>query len=412
MHDVYFTWWDSLRYYYYYFEHAYAEYAFVVQVSYFMSVFSVVSIFVMFLIMLSIWERRSRHKRYRRKYAKYHEPRFEQVLNAPTKLTQAECHDLVQRRPTERLKKWQYREQLGLITDIYERLRQEKTTEEVRRVFYCNVRVLIAYLGIDVYMEDLLREGVRADRLYIMQVTQQFHLKVAESTLSRLYDCKIAALRKTVRIYYMWMSREDPFRFLEEGYDNDFVLIDTLMIHHVFAMRRGAGKPLPPLLPYAESCTDENLRATMICEVGWWSSDEEVHEVKRYFNSSNELCRASAFSTVGQRRYVPLEGELIKAFSQQTEDLRRVVLRSVAAIGSGKAIDFFEKVACQTSSDTTRRCALYCLWHYGPAGKAAFEQLRAADTPERQQVYEYIQMMSPTHAATYHGMRMQASLQQ
>lgn len=406
MHDVDFTWWDSLRYYYYFFEHAYADYAWVVRVSYFMTVFSVVSIAAMLIMLLVIWWKRRRGRRYQRRLAKHYAPPAKKVLQAPKKLTEKEYQQIIPQHHKGQHKRWQYKEQLHLLTIVYDEVRAQRHGEVELSTLYHNLHLLMRYH--DRYIEDRLREGFQADRLYLMQMVQQFHLPVAESTLARLYDSKNDALRKVVRTYYMWASDEDPFRFMEEGDDYAHCQIDNLWIHRIFAMRHEAGKTMPSLMPYIKSARDEATRGLLICEVGWWSSDDEMAGLEAYFLDKSERCRAAAFATVGHRRFLPLEPRLMEAYAMQTEVLRRVILHALLAIGSGKAGEFFEAAVRDATSAATRRVALFCLWRYGPQTRATFARIREEAGPDKAYIFDYIAGLSAENIPTYMGMRLDA----
>lgn len=372
LHHVQFTWWDSLLYYYYYLQHVYSDYAFVVRFSYFMTVLSVLSIFSMTVLMVIIFIRRKRAQRYQHYLRGKWWDKAVEIIECERELSLDEVAEITGNAVDGIYKRWQRREHLAMLSEIFAEVRARRRGAAANKPLYHNLRMLMEYTGIREYMEVTLREGMGVDKMLLMQMAQQFHLSITESTLSRFFDTENVALRKVTRFYYMYRSKEDPFRFLEQGGDDHYVQLDNLWTHRILEMRSRGKKSIPPLSPYIERAKDERFRALLIRETGWWGTDKDMEHITKYLTCDSDLCRQASIEALGRKRYKGAEDRLQACYQLQTEQIRRTVLYALLNIGSGHSLDFIANVCRTTTSDATAREALHCLWHYNARARQLF----------------------------------------
>lgn len=432
LRDAHLTWWDSMKYWYYYIEHNYSDYATVVRISYLMSVLSALSIIGVLLGLLNIFRHRRRGLRYRRRMEKRYASGIEEVLTAPQELTDKQAAEKIKWDYEGKFKKWQYHEWMGLISDIYAEVREgrsyaakagkdhkgeepqdgadaadhydpsgnrfrsdyEETQSETARThcLYHNIRSLMKGTGLQQFMDNGLLDGMSDDRIFMVQVSQQFHLKMAESVLVRMYNSRKEDLRHVARAYHMFASRDEPYRFLsEEEQRAAYALGDWLWIHHVLGVRRASGKDVPSLVPMLENVKDDSFRSFLILEVGYWGSASDMEHLRGYFTSRSESNRMAAFMAMGQYGYIEAEREMMAAFPHQSDKIQQIIIMSVFTLATGEAGDFFEEVFHSLSSGQTKRVALRCLWHYGMEAKKRFLELKETVNDHDRQVFEQIE---------------------
>lgn len=122
----------------------------------------------------------------------------------------------------------------------------------------------------------------------------------------------------------------------------------------------------------------------MIEETGYWGTDQEMRYIMDFFESDDFNYRRSAFRAMGIHRFAEAEKSMERSFHKQNENLRREILNSLLAIGSGRSVPFFRDTYNSSTSSFTRRTALRCLWMSGAKGKAVFEGLKQkADDADR-----------------------------
>lgn len=394
LRDAQFSWYDTMKYFYYYLQNEFADYALVVQISYFMAVACAVSITVVFAFMMVMFLKRYRSNRYHRKIDKRYAQAIADMVASPTSLTTEEVDRRIGRRQRVR-RLWQYREWVKLVSEIFtaHRLTLDPNDGKAIELAFSNLHRLLDLLSLGPLIERMLREGLNADRVYLVQIAQQFQLSLSEGVILRMANIKNVALSKVVQTYYMWASNENPFRFLDEGGDGHYLPEDAIWVHNSMKTRSIEGRPLPSLLPFVLRAKYPPLKAMLIREVGYWGSDKDLAHLTDFFTDPNDDVRRASFEAVSRGRYAPAWEKMRETYEQQSESLKRAVLRSMAGLSDDRSPRFMEGICKTTPSGQTMRLALKLMWDMGPEGKEAFERVRRwDDDPSRQEIYQQIKV--------------------
>lgn len=306
LRDAQFTWWDTMKYFYYFLQNEFIDYALVVQISYFMAVLCAVSITVVLILMLRMFFRRHRDKKYYRKIDKRFGEAISTIVSSPTLLTTEEVNELMRNRKRPR-RLWRYRQWVKLISERFDEHRSSLAQEDARgiKLAYDNLHRLLDLLNLGPLIERMLREGLNSDRVYLVQIALQFNLMLSEGVILRMANIKNVALSKVVQTYYMWASNENPFRFLDQGGDGVYLKEDGIWLHNSMKRRKIDGRPLPSLLPYVLRAKKPELRALLIREVGYWGSQKDFSKLTDYFTDSHDDVRRAAFEAVSRGGYEP-----------------------------------------------------------------------------------------------------------
>lgn len=395
MRDAQFSWVDTLKYFYYYLQNEFIDYALVVQISYFMAVLCAMSIILVLLLMMGTYLKRRRSVRYYRKIDKKYGQAVSQIVSAQHDLTAEEVHQIMGNRGNLTRKMWRHRQWAKMISEHFDAHRSSLSPDDTQGIdrAYSNLHRLLGLLGVEETIERMLREGVNADRIYLVQVAQQFHLQLSDAVVLRMANVGDVALGRVVQTYYMWCSPENPFRFLDEGGDQVYLQEDAIWLHQSLRVRSMEGKPMPTLLPYVLRAKTPALRALLIREVGYWGSEKDMPHIAEHFTDAHDDVRRASFEAVSRRKYLPAWQLMYDVYDQQSESLKRAILRSMFAMGDSRSVGFMERVCATTPSGQTLRLALRCLWGMGQKGRDAFMRVRQSDTdPSRAEVYEQIEV--------------------
>lgn len=97
---------------------------------------------------------------------------------------------------------------------------------------------------------------------------------------------------------------------------------------------------------------------------------------------------------MGIRKFADAEEDMFAGYYNQPETLRRVILKSILEIDSGKAIPFLEEAFLNSASRFTKRTALQCLWEYNEEGKSTFRKLKE-QAPENERIlFDHVEKIS------------------
>lgn len=93
-------------------------------------------------------------------------------------------------------------------------------------------------------------------------------------------------------------------------------------------------------------------------------------------------------------------------YEEQSESLKRAILRAMYALDDYRSVEFMEGVSMTTPSNQTKRLALRCLWGSGVAGREAFERVRSQEKDDTQtEMYEQIEVEAEELPELGTGMR-------
>lgn len=254
-----------------------------------------------------------------------------------------------------------------------------------------NVEAAVRVFGLHQFVENELTFGSFNNRVKSMQLSQFLMIDVAESILVRLLNASSHVLRKEVRMYYLWLSDYEPFRFFTDPkVDYEYRPWDSLEVHHLLRARKLSGKEIPSLVPVVSSCPDVQLKSCLIREVAFWGSYEDIIKIRDYITDQEPFYRRAAIQCMGIARCEFAEQELEHAYSQQSEDLKEQTLYAILRIASGKALPFFVGAYGEAGTSTTKFAILMCMWWYNSEGRETFELLEASASDEDQILFREV----------------------
>lgn len=148
---------------------------------------------------------------------------------------------------------------------------------------YHNVQAAVRVFGLYGFVQNELTFGSYSDRIKSLQLSQFLMIDVAESILVRSLSSSSHVLRKEVRMFYVWLSEYEPFRFFTDPNVNyEYRSWDSLEVHHLLRARKMSNKEIPSLVPVVNHCPDPRLKSCLIREVAYWGSYEDINKMRDY----------------------------------------------------------------------------------------------------------------------------------
>lgn len=242
-----------------------------------------------------------------------------------------------------------------------------------------NVEATVRVFGLHGFVENQMTFGSFNDRVKSMQLSQFLMIDIAESILVRLLNSPSHVLRKEVRMYYLWLSDYDPFRFFTDpNVDYEYRPWDSLEVHHLLRARRMSHKEIPSLVPVVSSCPDMKLKSCLIREVAYWGRYEDIVKIRDYITDPEPYYRRAAIQCMGIAKFEFGEQPLEHAYSQQSEELKQETLYAILRIRSGKALPFYVGAYGEAGAATTKFAILMCMWWYNAESRETFEILESS----------------------------------
>ena len=238
-----------------------------------------------------------------------------------------------------------------------------------------NMRMAVVVLGVQDFLERILMFGSVNQCRRALQIAQFLMLILPESILVRLLNSNNKVLSKETRMYYLWLSDSNPFRFFED--DNYKYTWRAWEIHFFMMSRHKAGKEIPSLTPVISNCTDIKLQASLIREVGYWGNEEDISNMKQFLDSNKfELCWA-AVECFTVARVTSVEPILMDIYQSQSEKIKLYILRAVVLFKTGNAINFLVKAWNDSKVLAVKLNVLIALKMYGEHGEYEIKRLES-----------------------------------
>lgn len=374
-----------------------ADYPWVIQISYLIIITCCFAVSILFFIMA--WNfvlRKKSNRLYLTLYNKYYEALLS-IAKARNVMTENEIYAII--RP-DLIKETSYSYNIKWI-ELFIALRADI---EFGDIAIKNLQTTFNLTGLTNFMEERLTSGKESDKLKVLQAARVLNMQLANNAMSQLVNSRYLPLRKAARFYYILTNEDDPYLFFEEKESReDFLTWDEIELHQLFEDCKKLGKNLPSFLPLIRQISDPQRIAFFIKETAYWGSTAEMSYLTEYFDSPVPEFRQAAFEGMGIRKFAEAEEAMCDRYYSQPETLRRIILKSILEIDSGKAVPFFRDAFLNSASRFTKRTALLCLWKYSKEGKEVFMQLKEQALEHEQILFNHVEKVSGivNYAADY-----------
>ena len=374
MRNYEFTGLEYIKYYLTVWWSAFAGFPFVVKVSVLIIVCSIVIIALIALQMvIAMYRDRKREAFYNEIDERYHDV-FTEIICSDQHCNKARVRELIGPVPPK-WKGWRMLYVGRLITHV--------KYENYDKFNNPNTQNLITVTGLRNFLEKNMTFGSLSNRLLSMEQVYFLLINLPESILVRLLSSKDSTLRKQVRLYYIYLSDFNPFRFItDENVNAEHRPVDEMELHVLLQARKKNGKEMPSLVPIVERANDPNARAAMIREVAFWGTPQDVQQMFKYIKSRHDTVRRAAIHCVSIARDVRGEKVLMDQFDLLTESLKARAAYAIFRVMSGKAVPFYVEQYKKSKVAITRIKLLLCLKCYSEEGLKAFQALEAAAATE------------------------------
>ena len=363
------------------------EYPFVVKFSFAIVLLCCISItiFSISLYVNKVYEGR-RNRKYQRLYNRFYDI-FSEIIVSEALIPRKEIEQRINL-STKDLKKRKSATSMFIGCRLLVQIKADYYNE----YNYKNLHSLCACLGVQEFLERMLVFGSRSKQRQAMHVAQFLMIDLPESVLVRLLNSTNGVLRKETRMYYLWLSDYNPFRFFRDSemYNYEWREWDALEVHFLMRSRNKAGKEMPSLPPVIIDCDNEKLQACLIREVGFWGTPEDIDNMKKYLAHKNSVIRQAAIECFVEAHATSVEPMLMNIYANQSETMRKHILRALVLFNTGKAIPFFTRSYEESKVQATKLYIIMSLSMYGEAGVAEFERLESIANDEDHFLFQQV----------------------
>lgn len=372
---------------------AYAGYPFVVKASVFVLILSMISIIVLSGALMFDKYNNSRKERFYNGIKKKYFEKIRDIIADKKNYTDQEVLEIT---------KFKDEGWSGWRMFYVGRMLVEVKSEVYDDYNYTNINAVMRVFGLQEFVENQMTFGSFNNRIKSMQLSQFLMINVPESILVRLLNSPSHVLRKEVRMFYLWLSDYQPFRFFTDPkVDYEYRPWDSLEVHHLLRARRKSGKEIPSLVPVVSQCPDMQLKSCLIREVAYWGSYEDIIKIRDYITDPEAYYRRAAIQCMGISRCEFAEQELEREYSQQSEELKVETLYAILSIRSNKALPFFVGAYGDASVSYTKYAILNCMWWYNSESRETFEILEMSADENDKLLFQEVRAVDTDPSLAY-----------
>src|SRR5690606_5916782 len=164
-------------------------------------------------------------------------------------------------------KKWKSE----ILTDLVLSIRDD--LNKGGKLNHLNYRNCLENLRLMPYWEKRVKIAGLSKRKEALQIMGSLDVGINTGTLSKSVFHKNSYLRKTARNVYTDQDTYNPFRFMEENFDESFTQLDKIRLHATLIKRFQEGK-LPNLLRWVSNSKNSNYITFIIQEIGFFKQFE------------------------------------------------------------------------------------------------------------------------------------------
>ena len=363
-----FTGMDAWKYYVYFWENRYGNYAFVVRFSYVIILFSLTCILIFVVIMTGyVHKLRNEKRSFARLKNKYYEP-MRDIMYRKKEMSIIEINNKLDLR-NNKFSNLESRQLFQLILLIrYEGLNRIASKNHIR---------IAEAMGLMDWAENKLRTGSRRDKMRMLQTARLLWLPLPASLTVRTINDKDRRLRNMARMYYSLVDEYEPYLVVDKDFVNkDLHMWDAMETHQVFGEVKANGKTMPLLMPLVEIADIPFIKAACILGVASWSTDKEVEKTLSYVKEREPEVRRAVYVGVGFRKYENAANVLMERYNMEDDSMRAQIVRSIYQIHPEGGAKFLYDAYSATSSAETRIEVLFALMNYSTEGMMYYYNLK------------------------------------
>lgn len=330
---------NVFNYYYYYYSSLFAGYPFVIKIAvliiFLLLILTVMSLFRFFYI---------RHKQL------LEEKRKEKVDNLYKKklitllyfsFKEVSVTELKEDGELLKPKKgWQKR----MLTDLILALKADRSFELDGGVFQNkNYYNLLTYTKLFEYWVSQMSSTSSNKAIRALRMANEIGEGIQGSVFSRSVYHRKGYLRKFARMTYTRFDAHEPYKFLEQDFDDHFNEFDKKRLHYILN-EMNKEHPIPLLSKWVSNTTKESYKCFLIREMGFFRQLEGVPYLIELFESEPSLpIQCQIIETLGELKYEALIDLAMEEFPLASQELQTSIIVGVGNLKSKQTLSFLRE---------------------------------------------------------------------
>lgn len=244
-----------------------------------------------------------------------------------------------------------------------------------------NYELLMDELKLKKFWEEELLKGSKKRKERALRKIKGLNLVIAESVLIPMTTIKNSILRRKARSLYIYISKNNPFKFFDNDFDDQFSEWDNIEIHEILSKK--PEETIPNFIHWVQNhSADEDLKSFLVYEMSSYNQKEASPYLLKMIENSGMKLRQQIIKALGILDYKESTQFLIGIYPVQPSFIQDEILKTLGKFALEENLSFVENAVVNTHNVETKIQGLYTLLNFGDKGKAIFENLKAQAKPQ------------------------------
>ena len=253
-----------------------------------------------------------------------------------------------------------------------------------------NYELLLEELKLKKFWEEELLNGSKKRKERALRKIKGLNLVIAESVIIPMTTIKNSILRRKARSLYIYISKNNPFKFFDNDFDDQFSEWDNIEIHEILSKK--PEETIPNFIHWVQNhSAGEALKSFLVYEMGCYGQKEASPYLLKMIESSGMKLRQQIIRTLGVLQYKEAATFLMGIYPVQPSFIQEEILKTLGEFAQEDSLPFVENAVVTTHNVETKMQGLYTLLCFGKSGKAIFERLKAQAKPQELLAFEHVE---------------------
>ena len=232
-----------------------------------------------------------------------------------------------------------------------------------------NYVLVLDCFGIIDYWNKIM--GARSPKLKqeAIRALDDLNVGLSGASIQQSVYHKNGNLRKNARAAMMKYNINDPYKFLEEGFDMGFNAMDEIRLHY-YLSEQAKQSALPQLISWVDA-PDTKYRAFLIREIGFFKQTGSCGALLDLFKTENNIAvKCEIVNSLGIMKYKLAKDVFMESYEVSHKMVQRSIIKSLPKLGGLEVLDFLITIYNQTFDSDTKTQLAYAIGQYGEQGKS------------------------------------------
>lgn len=263
---------------------------------------------------------------------------------------------------------------VDILTDLVLNVKNKVSKqEELNEINYRNCLEALRLMG---FWEKRIKNSNVGKRREALQVVGLLDNGINTGILSKSTFHKDSQLRKTARDLHTSQDSYNPFRFMEDNFDEAFTQLDKLRLHSTL-IKRSRETKLPNLLRWINNSKNPNYTIFILKEISFFEQKETAPTLLEMLKTQeNRDIRSQIAITLGELEYEEAIPYLISKFELESSTVRDAIIIALGKLKNSTTLDFLLQTYDSTEDVDMKLLIARSVKSFGQEGEAKLQQLK------------------------------------